>query len=338
MLPRYLLRETLSLYLLGVLLFVGLITFDLLSSLSGAFLRARTPVSEIATLVAYRVPHTLGIALPLGLVFALLVALARWIRQSELKAAYAAGVPPIRFIAPVLLLSALVGGVVFLNEGWIKPIAQERFEALQYKIYYGSEPSGVLTDRTYAPQGLGVYYAQRIYPNPQGQEGSRLEGLRVVEPDGSIWSAELGSWVNGAWRLENAYRVDPSGRIHLESSHPLPFPVGVQPKGVSYEAMRLPELSAVARADPAAAFPLARRYANAVGTVVLAWLAAVIGLSLREAAWAFIAVVGLIFGYWTLFTFSAQLARFDLWSAYGAWLPNLVYGGLALLGTWRLAR
>lgn len=338
MLPRYLLRETLSLYLLGVLLFVGLITFDLLSSLSGAFLRARTPVGEIVQMVAYRVPHTLGIALPLGLVFALLVALARWIRQSELKAAYAAGIPPRVFIGPVLLLGIIVGTVVLLNEGWLKPIAQERFEALQYKIYYGSEPSGVLTDRTYTPQGLGVYYAQRIYPPPEGQTGSRLEGVRVVEPGGSVWSAERGVWVSGAWRLQNAYRVDPSGQIFQEAEHPLPFPMGVQPKAVSYEALRMPELHAVASADPAAQFPLARRYANAVGTVVLAWLAVVIGLSLRESAWAFIAVVGLIFGYWTLFTLSAQFARFDLLGAYGAWLPNIVYGGLALLGTWRLAR
>ncbi|GAO76016.1 YjgP/YjgQ family permease [Meiothermus ruber H328] len=331
-------RETLSLYLLGVLLFVGLITFDLLSSLSGAFLRARTPVGEIVQMVAYRVPHTLGIALPLGLVFALLVALARWIRQSELKAAYAAGIPPRVFIGPVLLLALAVGAVVLLNEGWLKPIAQERFEALQYKIYYGSEPSGVLTERTYTPQGLGIYYAQRIYPPPEGQTGSRLEGVRVVESGGSVWSAERGVWVSGAWRLQNAYRVDPSGQIFQEAEHPLPFPVGVQPKAVSYEALRMPELHAVASADPAAQFPLARRYANAVGTVVLAWLAIVIGLSLRESAWAFIAVVGLIFGYWTLFTLSAQFARFDLLGAYGAWLPNIVYGGLALLGTWRLAR
>ncbi|KZK16802.1 LptF/LptG family permease [Meiothermus taiwanensis] len=338
MLQRYLLRETLSLYLLGVLLFVGLITFDLLSSLSGAFLRAKTPVTEIAQMVAYRVPYTLGIALPLSLVFALLVALARWIRQSELKAAYAAGVPPRVFIGPVLLLGLIVGTVVLLNEGWLKPIAQERFEALQYKIYYGSEPSGVLTDRTYTPQGLGVYYAQRIYPPAKGGEGSQLEGIRVVEPGGSIWSADRGVWVNGAWRLQNAYRVDPNGQIYQEAEHPLPFPLGVQPKAVSYEALRMPDLHAVAKADPAAQFPLARRYANAAGTVVLAWLAVVIGLSLRESAWAFIAVVGLIFGYWTLFTLSAQFARFDLLGAYGAWLPNIVYGGLALLGTWRLAR
>lgn len=338
MLQRYLLRETLSLYLLGVLLFVGLITFDLLSSLSGAFLRANTPAVEIAQMVAYRVPHTLGIALPLGMVFALLVALARWIRQSELKAAYAAGVPPRAFLGPVLGLGLVVGAVMLVNEGWIKPISQERFEALQHKIFYGSEPSGVLTERTYTPPGMGVYYAQRIYPPPPGQVGSRLKGIRVVEPGGAVWSADQGIWVSGAWQLKNAYRVDPSGEILHMAEHPLPFPVGVKPKAISYEAMLMPYLHAAAIVNTAAQFPLARRYANAAGTVVLAWLAIVIGLSLRESAWAFIAVVGLIFGYYTLFTLSAQFARFELMGAYAAWLPNIVYGLLALFGTWRLLR
>ncbi|MBF6593137.1 MAG: LptF/LptG family permease [Thermaceae bacterium] len=338
MLQRYYLRETLSLYVMGVLLFVGLITTDLLSSLSGVFLRQKTPVWEILQLVGYRLPNTLGIALPLGLVFALLVALARWIRQSELKAAYAAGVPPRSFIWPVLGVGLVVAGLVLWNEGWLKPIAQERFDNLQYKIYYGSEPSGVLTDQTYTPQGLGIYYAQRIFPAQKGQSGAGLEGIRVVEPGGAIWSADTGRWENGAWVLQNAYRINPDGRIFTEAEHPLPFPAGFQPKAVSYDALKMPDLQSAAKADPAARFPLARRYSNAAGALILAWIAVVVGLSLREAAWAFIAVIALIFGYWTFWTLSAQFARFDVLGSYGAWLPNIVYFLLALVFSWRLAR
>lgn len=338
MLQRYYLREVLSLYVMGVLLFVGLITTDLLSSLSGVFLRQHTPIWEILQMVAYRMPNTLSQALPLGLVFALLVALARWIRQSELKAAYAAGVPPRSFIVPVIAVGLVVGGLVLLNEGWVKPIAQERFENLQYKIYYGSEPSGVLTDQTYNPEGLGVYYAQRIFPAQKGQSGASLEGIRVIEPGGAVWSADSGRWENGAWVLQNAYRVNPDGKIFNEAEHPLPFPNGFQPKNVSYDALKMPELYSAAKADPGARFPLVRRYSNAVGALILAWIAVAVGLSLRESAWAFIAVVVLIFGYWTFWTLSAQFAKLDVLGSYGAWLPNMVYFALALVFTWRLAR
>ncbi|MFX5057481.1 LptF/LptG family permease, partial [Acinetobacter baumannii] len=89
-LGRYVLKEVLIPYLVGVLLFAALLTFDLLSSLSGVLLSRGAGVEAILKLILYRLPWTLSLALPLGLVFAILVGLARLIRQSELKAAYAA--------------------------------------------------------------------------------------------------------------------------------------------------------------------------------------------------------------------------------------------------------
>lgn len=337
MLRRYLLRETLGLYTVGILIFMGLLTTDLLSSLSGVLLRQNTPLSDVLQLVVYRLPYTLGIALPLGLVFSLLVTLSRWIRQSELKAAYAGGIPPRSLLWPALLLGVVVSGVALWNEGWVKPEAQARFDAVQYRIYYGSQLSGVLSDKVYAPEGLGVYYAQRIYPD---REGARLEGVRVIEPGGAIWSADRGRWLEKSWQLQNAYRVDPDGKVTQVSLQPLPFPARFVPQSSSSGdlTLRLPDLHAAARVDPSVRFTLARTYANALGALVLAWLAIVVGLSLRESAWAFISIVALIFGYWVLWTASAQFAKFDVWGAYGAWLPNLVYAALAAWGTVRLLR
>ncbi|MCV4784860.1 LptF/LptG family permease, partial [Escherichia coli] len=77
-------------------------------------MRQHTPIWEILQMVAYRMPNTLSQSQRQGLVFALLVALARWIRQSELKAAYAAGVPPRSFIVPVIAVGLGVGGLVLL--------------------------------------------------------------------------------------------------------------------------------------------------------------------------------------------------------------------------------
>lgn len=323
---------------MGVLLFVGLLTFDLLSSLSGAFLRAKTPVLEIVQMVVYRMPYTLGIALPLGLVFALLVTLARWIRQSELKATYAAGIPPKAFIASVIAVGTVVGALVLWNEGWIKPYAQERFDRLWDKVVYGSEPSGVLTDKVYNPQGLGVYYVQRVFPAQPGQSNSRLEGIRIIEPGGSVWSADQGLWVDGAWQLQNAFRVDPNGKVTNTPEYPAPFPKGVPARSVSYESLPMPDLHKAAQIDSAARFPLSRRYANAVGAIILAWLAIVLGLGLRESAWAFISIVALVFGYWTLWTFSQKLSVFGVGSTYGAWLANTIYFLMALVFTWRISR
>ncbi len=335
MLRRYLLGEVGLPYLLGVLLFIGLITTDLLSSLSGALLARGTPVLDVLELVLYRLPYTLGVALPLGLVFALLVGLARLIRDSELKAAYAGGVAPLYFLPPVLTLAAVVALLVFLNSGWIKPEAQARFEKKLYQVYYGTEPTGVLYKQGYAPEGLGVYYAERVYPAPEG--GAALEGVRVVEPSGVIWSAERGRWVGKNWVLDAPWRVE-GERVEQWERVALPFPARYLPRATTrgYEGLKLTELRELARVDPKARFPLARRYADAVGVVVLAWLALVVGLSLREAAWAFALVVLLIFGYYVLWVAAARLAGTAAVGPAAAWLPDLVYGLLAALGTVRL--
>ncbi len=334
MLRRYLLAEVFLPYLLGVLLFVGLITTDLLSSLSGVLLARGTPWSEIAWLVVYRLPYTLGVALPLGLVFAILVGISRLVRDSELKAAYAGGVPPLSLLPPLLLLSLVVAAVVFANAAWIKPEAQARFEKKLYALYYGSEPSGVLYRQGYAPEGLGVFFAERIYP---GEKGGRLEGVRVVEPSGVVWSADQGVWAGRAWVLEEAWRVEGT-KVERWPKAALTFPARYVPRyaGRNYEALPLAELAELARVDPRARFSLMRRVADAFGVVVLAWLATVIGLGLREAVWAFAAVVLVIFGYYVLWTLAARLAGVALVGAWGAWLPDGVYALLAVWGTVRL--
>ncbi|MFN3368856.1 MAG: LptF/LptG family permease, partial [Thermus sp.] len=128
MLGRYVLKEVLVPYLVGVLLFVALLTFDLLSSLSGVLLSRGAGVEAIAKLILYRLPWTLSLALPLGLVFAILVGLARLIRGSELKAAYAAGVPPWALLKPLALLALLVSLFNLLNLAELRPRSLEAYD------------------------------------------------------------------------------------------------------------------------------------------------------------------------------------------------------------------
>jgi len=333
-LKRYLLREILTPYLLGTLLFIGLVTTDLLSSLSGVFLSRSTSWTDIGALVLYRMPYTLGVALPLGLVFAVLVALARWIRDSELKAVFAAGIAPIRLLAPVLGLATFVAAIAWINAGWIKPEANDRYNDLVYEIYYGNAPSGVISNASYAPQGLGVYFARRVIPTGDGS--GNLRDVRVITPDGTVWSAREGVWKDANWVLMGAWKTAPGKRPEFWEKVPLPFPSRFVEKKTTYESLPMQELRELARVDPSARFPLQRRHADAVGVIALAWLAAVIGLSLREAAWAFVAVVLLIFGYYVLWTLAAQLSNYSVIGPYGAWLADVVYFALAILGTRRL--
>ncbi len=164
-LGRYLLKEVLLPYLVGVLLFVALLTFDLLSSLSGVLLSRGAGAEAIALLILYRLPWTLSLALPLGLVFAILVGLARLIRHSELKAAYAAGVPPLSLLRPLLLLSLLVALLNLYNLAELRPKALEAYDGALSRLLYGERaPSGILRQQVYALEASGSTTPRRCAP------------------------------------------------------------------------------------------------------------------------------------------------------------------------------
>jgi len=334
-LGRYVLREVLLPYAVGVFLFVALLTFDLLSSLSGVLLSRGAGVGAIATLVLYRLPWTLSLALPLGLVFAILVGLSRLIRHSELKAAYAAGVPPLSLLKPLLLLAFLVSLLDLYNLAELRPKALEAYDRALARLLYGEAgPSGVLRQQVYALEGLGVYYAEEVRPEV-GQ--NRLFGLRVVDERGRMYSAKEGVWDREGWQFRG-YVLE-EGKLQPFQGI-LPFPALFRPKESlgsrdPYDSTPLGELWTRSRVEPGARFALHRRLADALGGLFLGLAAAALGLSLREAAWAFLGVVLLIFGYYVLWTLAAQLARYDV-SPLLAHLPNALYGLLGLALAWRL--
>ncbi|MDM7323687.1 MAG: LptF/LptG family permease [Thermus sp.] len=335
MLGRYVLKEVLIPYLVGVVLFVALLTFDLLSSLSGVLLSRGASIEAILKLILYRLPWTLSLALPLGLVFAILVALARLIRNSELKAAYAAGVPPWALLKPLLWLSLAVSLLNLLNLAEIRPKALEAYDQHLARLLYGEGSfSSVLRQQLYAPMGLGVYYAEEVRPEV-GQ--NRLLGIRVVDEGGRVYSGQEGVWDREGWQFRG-YVWDGEGPRPFAGI--LPFPANFRPKESlgsrdPYDSTTLRELWGRSQVEPSARFAFHRRLADALGGFFLGMVAAALGLSFREAAWAFLSIILLIFGYYVLWTLSAQLARYDV-SPLFAYLPNGLYALLGLYLAWRL--
>jgi lipopolysaccharide export system permease protein len=106
----------------------------------------------------------------------------------------------------------------------------------------------------------------------------------------------------------------------------------------------LPALRARA-ADPAldvrerrdARFELARRFADPFTALGFAAAAGAIGLMLRNRAWAFAAVVLLIFGFYVVWSAMPQMVKLGaLPELVAAWLPNTLLLLLALGLAWRL--
>ncbi len=118
--------------MLGVAAFCLLLSIDTLTVWAGYLIEQNATLLTVLQLMLYRLPFFLHLSLPIAVVFAVLLATGRLAKDSELKAAYASGVPPLALLWPLLGLGLVISLVAVLNNGYLEPrgeIAQDVLEA-----------------------------------------------------------------------------------------------------------------------------------------------------------------------------------------------------------------
>ncbi len=348
-LARYLLRETAGLYLLGVAAFCLLLSIDLLSVLARFLIQQHASLAQVATLLLYKLPYFFHLSLPIAVVFAVLLATGRLAKDSELKAAYTMGARPVSLLLPLALLGVLVGGVSLVNNGFLEARAETAYQHMIDAFVYVRPPAQVQTDASFRIEGEGVFYAARIRGDLQNHAQARLEGVLVLENDGTVLTAPSGTWSSSArsWTLDHAQRSGPGTPPVAVGPVTLPFPLQATPTETLARGDTLPldKLRAqIARLRKAGGnarqllFQYHRRIADAFSAVVFALFAGALGLRVRGRAAGFAWTIVLLVAFWALWLFSQNLYEAGaLGPVMAAWLTPAVSGvGALLLAAWSL--
>lgn len=348
----YLLREVTPLYAVGIVTLLVLLIIDFFASLAGVFLRSRPPIALVGQLLLDRLPFLLSYSLAPALAFAILIGLGRLAKDSELKAAYALGVRPAGLLAPLLALGVLVGGLSFLNANWWQPIADARFLDDYYRVFNGQPAPRFQETQSFASRdGRLLFHAGAMTPDPTDDRKARLSGVMVLEADparpgqNAVHTALSGEWDSAArtWELYSASTVRGAGgstpvrtdRLSFPFEYDLP-PFKLPPEHLGLDELRRRAASPSIGPDEryAAHFALQRRLADPMAALAMALVGGAMGLTVANRAWAFAGVIGLIFGYWILWTLGQDLAAGQSVNfAVAAWLPVAIFsaGGLAAL-------
>ncbi|MFH1677090.1 MAG: LptF/LptG family permease [bacterium] len=116
-LDRYTWRE-LTLYFLGIILgFVVLMIGNTLYIMSELIFNKRIPIGIVTQIILLRVPAMFVLGFPVATLFAVLLTLGRFARDSELIAMRTSGIPMSRIVVPVLLFAVVISILTFwLNE------------------------------------------------------------------------------------------------------------------------------------------------------------------------------------------------------------------------------
>lgn len=342
-LARSLLRETAGLYLLGVATVCLLLSVDLLSVLARFLVQNGATLGEAATLLLYKVPWFLHLALPISVVFAVLLAGGRMAKDSELKAAYSGGVPPAALLWPLIAFGAVVGLVSFFNNGFVESRAEAAYQRKIDEFLYVRPPNELQIDAAYNLDS-GVYFAARTRASPDQPGVASLSGVLVVQDDGTTITAPEGDWdaEERVWRLRMSQTTEPGGAPQTTGAVELPFELEATPLQTLARPAELPfdelvtQLRTVGRAGGDVAelrYDLHRRVADAFSAAIFAAFAGAIALRVRgrEAGFAWTMVLMVLF--WALWVLSGDLfASGALGPVTAAWLtPALAAIGAAII-------
>lgn len=345
-LGRYLLREVAGLYLVGVAGLCLLLSIDLLSVLARFLLEQNASLATVGRLLLYKLPWFLHLTLPIGVIFALLVAIGRWVRDAELKAAFAGAVAPRQLLAPLIAFGALVSVLSVGVNGFLEPWGEAAYEREIQSFIFARPPTASQLDAAFFIDGVGTFYAGRVRAEREDPSRAELSGVLVLTADGRTVTAPSGTWDSEArlWRLERARVTAAAESSSAEvGALSLPFPLEAsaaqtltRPAQQTLAELQLVvrELSAAGADRGRALFELHRRLADASAGVLFALAAGALALRMRGRGAALAWTIALVVAFWAAWTLTGTLYdRGVLEPLTAAWATPLLVGlaGLGLL-------
>ncbi|MEX2536170.1 MAG: LptF/LptG family permease [Trueperaceae bacterium] len=343
---RYLYAEILPLYLAGLALLLLLLTGVFLLEVVADVLARGVPVTLLAQYLLFMLPTAASAGIPLALLFAGLLGLARISQDSEIKAARLLGLGPRQFLSPMLLLGLSVTGLAVVNNELVVPASQRRALEVEKDMLLRS-PETFLQERTFFTDALGrAIFIEQLQPS------GRFEGVTVIQPGGpqgpsEVITAATGRYAesDGVWDLEGLeLKVFRASRLVLDfaaESATLPvrdLAAGVTgtpdpvylPLGTLLQRLREnPE-----RANPAEWTALHRKAAEPLAATAFALFAlAVTMFSVRRGtSLGLVTVLILTFVYYATWSVTKLLGAQGTIPAWAAgWTPVMLYAGAAAL-------
>ena len=347
-LDDYVLRDF-TLYLtMIVAAFLMLLLVFTLFELLGDILRNQVSPLTVGEYLLNVVPYFLYNTTPLSMLLAVLVTFGLLQRSNEITAIKATGISLYRLVIPVLIVSTLVAGVLFLSDQLYLPYTNKRQDALRNRIKGKPAQTYLRPDRKWIfGQHSDIYYYQFFDPDRDVFGGVSVfqfdphtfQITHRITADRARWSESMGRWVyEQGWErslsgsaIESYRKFDVATYPELAEA-PAYFKKEVkQSSEMSYEELRryIHDLQQSGFDVVRRSVKLQKKIAYPLITLVMAVLAIPFALSAgkRSAVAGVATAIGIGVVYWTLSgLFEAMGNLSQLPPAVAAWSPDLVFG------------
>src|SRR5262249_37030820 len=304
-------------------------------------------------------PFILNYMTPMAALVAVMVTFGLLEKSSQVVVLKASGISVFRLATPAILCSALLSGVVFLNQDYVLPFTNRRQDNLLHLIRSGQEPpqTSLQTDHKWIFGSDSRIYNYEHF-SPKDNVFARLRILSLAKEPFAISShlfADKAEWdqATESWILENGWERRFEGdQQTFEAFDKRRMTVPERPdyfKKDSRESqmMTLEELRRHINDLARSGFDvldlridLYRKIASPLTCVVMVIVGLPFAFSVGKRGALYGVTIGIAIGlfYWGLLGLFEQMGRYEILPAWlAAWGPNLMFGagGLYLFLTSR---
>jgi len=131
---RYILRQLAKPLMTSVAIGLLVLLAERMVRLIDTTLGKKNSFGVVFEMLAYLVPHYLGVALPAALFLGLLFSFNRLSRDSEIDALLASGIGLHRIAQPVAILSLILAALSVLIVGWLQPHTRYAYRAVVFDV------------------------------------------------------------------------------------------------------------------------------------------------------------------------------------------------------------
>jgi LPS export ABC transporter permease LptF/LPS export ABC transporter permease LptG len=355
-LDRYVWKELVTPFCLGLLVFTFLLLIDRIFDLTDLIINKGVPVHMVLMLLVYISPAILVLTIPIGFLLAILVAFGRLSADMEVVALKACGVSPLRLLRPVVIFGLGVAGLTAYLMIDSVPKTNYAFKSLVFDIVRTQATVG-LKERVFNDTfGSFVIYVDEIAPDQVAlrnvfvsDERKPEEQRFITAREGRLLSDEVSRRVTLRLLDGSIHETSPKSLqkyrevrfrlydITLVLENPL-VTQGDAPKGD--REMSLAELrhasrqSKTHRGNPNPYLvEIHKKFAIPAACLVFSVLGVPMGIRAhRGGRWgAFVALLPIVLFYYVALTLGENLGdtgRVPPWL--GMWAPNIVVGAVAV--------
>lgn len=352
---RYVCREVVPPFLIGLLIFTILLFTIRILKLVDLVVNRGVPVAQLLETFAYILPAFFEITVPMAFLLALLWGLGRLSVDREVIALKSCGISLFQLAIPVWIFALALLCTTFILTLYVRPWSNAALKQALYTIATTHASAG-LKEKTFNTDFAGlVIYAEEIRP-----PGTHLEGVMIADnrhaqhqntifaERGTILAAENQEiltlrLVNGAIhsfeQLSHTYQTTYfSGYdVSLDISAILANvkePVW-KPKEMLFGQLldTLAQSEAHTKQERNALIELHRRLSVPFACVVFSFLALPLSLQLRGAQYShgFALTMAVLLTYYLLLTVGEALGKKAvLPPGIALWLPNIILGGVGV--------